>query len=64
MTGKNFLQFINELTEWTGKLDEAAEKANVWEDNWDDDNVEDDFSDQLRKELQKAGVSTKELETK
>ncbi|XP_022662856.1 26S proteasome complex subunit SEM1-like [Varroa jacobsoni] len=50
--------------EWTGKLDEAAEKANVWEDNWDDDNVEDDFSDQLRKELQKAGVSTKELETK
>ncbi|XP_003739639.1 26S proteasome complex subunit SEM1 [Galendromus occidentalis] len=46
--------------EWTGKCD--AEEANVWEDNWDDDNVEDDFSDQLRRELNKAGFQPQQTQ--
>ena len=45
--------------EWDSK-DEDGDDVNVWEDNWDDDSVEDEFSQQLKSELSKEGITTTE----
>lgn len=47
-----------EVEDWDASKDgNAAEDAQLWEDNWDDDDVEDDFSIQLRAELNKIGAT-------
>eukprot|EP01134_Creolimax_fragrantissima_P003497 CFRG3497T1 len=47
---------FEEFTAETWDKDEGKDKVNQWENGWDDDNIDDDFSQQLRVELEKAGL--------